>query len=215
MSFLNQLKSQASALQSEQNASSLGNEANTRASELACETVRRYFNDLATQLNVITPQGPLYSLDGKTNWPAMKLHDFRADARKKMHRGKEAFDFMAIGWRINPAIGGKLPSVVRVNFPPDLERVTTRLAQGNITHERKEIRHPEKNTLLAVEFHCDCEARGSITVQPNHDNATLEFRLVNASGFGVQKTKYPASSVQAPLLDELAKLLVGQPSQFL
>ena len=73
MSFLNQLKSQANALQSQQSVDTERLEANTKATEAACRTAWLYLSDLARQLEVIAPPGPALSLDGKTRWPAMKL----------------------------------------------------------------------------------------------------------------------------------------------
>ncbi len=215
MSFLNSLKSQADALRTQQHGQTQSFEANVATSEKAAALVVQYFRDLAAQLNVIEPAGPRYSLDGKTAWPPMKAVQFRSDARKKMLRGKEAFDFIALGWDVVPAIGGKLPGSVKVNFPPDLERVTLRLAHGNIQHERRELRDPEKNSLLAIEFNFECALRASVTVSVNHETAKLEFRLSNLTGFETHKVPLDARSLDSAALDELAKLIVGQPNQFL
>ena len=83
MSFLNQLKSQASALQTEQSTLQSHQAENARLTEAASKTAWLYVTELAKQLNVIGPDGPKLSLDGKTPWPAMKLVDFRVDARQK------------------------------------------------------------------------------------------------------------------------------------
>jgi hypothetical protein len=214
MSFLNQLKSQANALQSQQSATQQSLDANTAQTELACKTIWHYVSDLAKQLNVIAPDGPRFTLDGKTPWPAMKLSDFRVDARKKMLRSKEATDYIGMGWRILPAMGNAVGGKVEVNFPPDLQRVESRLASGGIKHERKDIRHPEKNTLLAIRFEYLTEARGSLVITPDHDKGTIAFRLANANGFEIVSTSYPVASITSDLLDELAKLIVAQPSRF-
>ncbi|HSV53445.1 MAG TPA: hypothetical protein VLJ57_15105, partial [Burkholderiaceae bacterium] len=84
MSFLNQLKSQASALQNQQGKVQQDLAGNTDKTEAACRVVLPYLQDLARQLNVIGPAAPRFTLDGKTPWPAMKLIEFRVDARKKM-----------------------------------------------------------------------------------------------------------------------------------
>jgi hypothetical protein len=214
MSFLNQLKTQAQALQTSQSGPQANVQSNTAQTELACKTIALYINDLAQQLNVIAPAGPRLSVDGKTPWPAMKLLEFRYDARKKMLRNTEVVDYIAMGWRILPAIGKPVGGAVEVNFPPELERVQSRLAAGNVQHERKEIRHPEKNTLLALRFEYLTEARGSLVVTPAHDNAQIAFRIGNANGFEVVNTSYPASAIRSELLDELAKYIVVQPSRF-
>lgn len=215
MSFLNQLKSQAHALQSQQGVQQRDLEENTTRAEAACRFALNYFDDLARHLNVIQPAAPRFSLDGRTAWPAMKLVDFRADARRKMLRGREVFDYVAMGWRVVPQTGQSVVGSVRVNFPPDLQRVESRLAMGPVRHERKEVRHPEKNTLQAIEFEYLTETRGSVHVTPDHDQGVVLFRLLNATGFEVVSTAVPAPRVGAELLDELAKLLVSQPNGFI
>ena len=215
MSFLNQLKSQASALQNEQSEQQRHNEADTRLTETAAKTVWFYLADLAKQLDVIGPAGPKLTLDGKTPWPAMKLVDFRFDARKKNLRDQEVYDYIAIGWRMVPADGAPVSGSVSANFPPDLQRIETRLSAGAVKHERANVRHPEKHTLQAIRFDYTTEARAGVTITVQHDSASLAFRLANTQGFEVINTTYPASQIQSRVLDELAKLIVGQPSSFI
>jgi hypothetical protein len=215
VSFLNQLKSQASALQSQQETQHEALGANTQQTENACRTVLHYLTDLARQLNVIAPAAPKFTLDGKTPWPPMKLADFRVDARRKLLRDKEVFDLIAIAWDIVPQMGKPVGGMVSANFPPDLQRIESRLAAGAVQHERKEVRHPEKNTLLALQFEYITQSRGSVMIKPDHDTATLSFRLANADNFGIVNVSLPAARMQADVLDEMAKLIVAQPSTFI
>lgn len=215
MSFLNQLKAQASALQTQQSAQQQNLQAHIVATELACETVWKYLVELTRQLNVIQPAGPSLSLDGRTPWPPMKLSEFRADSRKKKLLDQNVYDYIAVGWDIVPQTGEVVEGAVSVNFPPELERVEKRLACGNIRHERKDVRHPEKNTLQAIRFEYQTQARGYLTVTADHEQGQLAFRLANLGGFEILNTSWPAARIQTDLLDELAKLIVGQPSKFL
>lgn len=215
MSFLSQLKSQASVVQSQREQQIQSVEDNTHVTELACKEAWRYLQELAPQLNVLMPDGPALSLDGKTTWPALQLVNFRADARKKTLRNREVFDYIAIGWKIQPKPGSHPSGAVTVNFPPDLQRVEANLQTASVPHERQDIRHPEKNTLQAYRFDYQVEARGYVTITPNHDQGMLAFRLVTVSGFGVKDALWPAAKVTVYLMDELAKLLVQQPSRFL
>jgi hypothetical protein len=214
VSFLNQLKSQANALQNRQGLQQRGLEENTARCEAACLLVQQYLDDLARQLNVIQPPAARFTLDGRTPWPAMKQTDFRVDARKKLLRSHDAFDYVAMGWRVVPQVGQPVAGVVRVNFPPDLQRVESRLMMGPVKHERREIRHPEKNTLQALQFEYMTETRGSVYVTPDHDTGALAFRILNGNGFGVMQKSCPAGDVNTALMDELAKHLVGQPNRF-
>lgn len=214
MSFLNELRSQASALQSQQGQQQLDLGQNVAETESACHITLQYLEDLGAQLNVIGPAAPNLSLDGKTPWPAMKLASFRVDARKKTMRNRELFDYVAMGWQIVPQVGQPVGGSVSVNFPPDLERVESRLAMGLVRHERQELRHAEKYTLLAIRFDYVNETRGNVTVTPDHDNGTVAFRLLNLSGFGVVNTSWPANQIKTGVLDELAKMIVSQRSRF-
>jgi hypothetical protein len=144
----------------------------------------------------------------------MKLIDFRVDARKKKVRDKEVFDYIAMGWRIVPLQGAPIGGSVSANFPPDLQRIEARLSAGTVQHERVNVRHPEKDTLQAIRFDYMTEARGSVTITTDHDAAKLAFRLANAQGFEIVNKAYPADQIQSPLLDELARLIVGQASGF-
>ena len=152
VSFLNQLKTQARALQTQQERDFADLDKNTAETQRACDLIQHYLRDLAGQLSVLAPPAPKFTVDGKTPWPAMKFVDFRVDSRKKMLRNKEVFDFIGMGWRVLPQVGNPVGGTVKVNFPPDLERVQARLAMGPVKHERKELRDPATNKLLAFQF---------------------------------------------------------------
>lgn len=215
MSFLNQLKSQAQALQTRRSAEDQHLEERTAATEKACNVILPYLQDLARQLSVIQPPGPAFSLDGRTPWPAMKLVDFRVDARRKMLRDREAFDYIAMGWRVVPQVGEPVTGVVRVNFPTDMQRVEERLMMGPVKNERREVRDPDrKNVLREVRYEYLTHTRGSVVATPDHDHGHVHFRLLNTSGFEVVQTIWPAARIGQELLDELAKRIVGQPSSF-
>lgn len=215
MSFLSELKNRANALQGLQQGAQHDLDARLRACEVACRLALMYLQDLCTQLNVIQPPAAgNYSLDGKVPFPALVQRNFRCDARRKMLRNTEVFDHIGVGWDLRPGTGQASTHTVTVNFPPDLERVTQRLSLGQVPHERKDQRHPETNKLLAYVFDYQTEARAFITLTPDHDGGRIAFRVSNVGGFGVLNTVYPAAQVTQPLMDELAKKLVGQPSRF-
>jgi hypothetical protein len=215
MSFLNQLKTQAQALQSQRTEEGARREELTRSTELACRTVLNYLQDLARQLSVLEPPGPPLSLDGRTPWPAMKLVDFRVDARRKMLRDQEVFDYLAMGWRVVPRVGQGVTGVVSVNFPTEMRRVEDRLMLGLVKHDRREVRDPAKqNILREVRYEYLTQTRGSVMATADHYHGKLDFRLLNTSGFGVTQTSWPAARINQDLLDELAKRIVGQPDKF-
>lgn len=215
MGFLEQLKSQAQALQTQRSSEDERLEQLAEQTEHACRLIASYFDDLARQLSVIQPPAPTMTLDGRTPWPRMKLADFRVDARRKMLRNREAFDYIGMGWRIVPQAGGVVTGVVSVNFPIEMRRVEDRLMMGPVKHDRREIRDPgKKNVLREVRYEYQTETRGTVTATPDHPSAQVHFRLLNTAGFEVVQTVWPAARIDRQLLDELAKRIVGQPSGF-
>lgn len=214
MSFLNQLKSQAKALQGERVSQEQGLEERTEATEQAGKLMLFYLQDLGRQLSVIEPAGPSFSLDGRTPWPAMKLVDFRVDARRKMLRNREVIDYVAMGWQIVPQIGEPVSGLVSVNFPIEMRRVEDRLAMGPIKHERREIRKPDNSALVEVRYEYLTQARGSVLATLDHDNGMVHWRLLNTAGFEIVQTTWPSARIEQALLDELARRLVGQPNTF-
>lgn len=215
MSFLNQLKSQAKALQSQRSAADQQLEELTNQTEDACKRILPYLQDLAGQLSVIQPPGPALSLDGKTPWPAMKLVDFRVDARRKVMRDREVFDYIGMGWRIVPQVGEPVLGVVRVNFPTEMKKVEERLMLGPVKHDRREVRDPEKsNVLREVRYEYLTHTRGSVTATADHEHGIVHFRLLNTAGFEVVQSAWPSARITQEQLDELAKRIVGQPSSF-
>jgi hypothetical protein len=214
MSFLNQLKSQAKDLQTQRTEQDSLFEERTSQTEQACRAILPYLQDLARQLNVIEPAAPAFSLDGKTQWPQMKLVDFRVDARRKRVRDLEVIDYIGMGWRVVPQVGEPVGGVVSVNFPTEMQKVEARLAMGPVKHERREVRHPEKSVLLEVRYEYLTETRGSVVATADHDHGQVQFRLMNTHGFETVNTPWPAQRVGNDMLDELAKRIVGQPNNF-
>lgn len=215
MSFLNQLRQQAQSLQNQQGAEQQQLVAQVERTEAACKVVWHYLMELPRQLNVIEPDGAALSLDGKTAWPPMKQHDFRFDARKKTLRGQEVFDYIAMGWRLAPRHAVPEKGHVSVNFPPDLERVERRLHAAHVPHERQEQRHPETNRLQRIVFEHEYTGRASVVFTPDHDRASFQVRLTGVNGLEVAGTSYMAAHITTAVLDELAKLIVGEHSRFI
>ncbi|MCC2676921.1 MAG: hypothetical protein K0R58_3868, partial [Ramlibacter sp.] len=48
----------------------------------------------------------------------------------------------------------------------------------------------------------------------DHDHGMVHWRLLNTAGFEIVQTTWPSTRIQQPLMDELAKRLVGQPNNF-
>jgi len=85
---------------------------------------------------------------------------------------------------------------------------------GPVRHERKEVRHPEKNTLLEIRFEYITQTRGSVIATTDADKSQIVFRLLNTLGFEVAVIPWPVHRIGHDSMDELAKRIVAQPSGF-
>ncbi len=212
MSFLQQLKAQAQAVQASQGLAVQQLDALVEATEQAGQTVWSYLQDLAVQLNVIQPPGPVVSLDGKARWPDLRLVDFRFDARKAIRHQREVFEHLALGWRLMPVVPVTERARLSVNFPPDLERAESRLRAGQVAHERLEVRHPDTHKLQAIVFEYEVAARGAVVFTPDHDQARFQVRVAGLGGLEVQTQTVRAQALTTAWLDDLARAIAGQPS---
>ena len=212
MSYLNQLKNQAKSLQTQRQADERQIEEHVAATEKACDLTHYYLEEVARNLAVIQPPGPAFSLDGKTPWPAMKLCGFRADLRKKRVGKRELFESVSIGWDVVPQVGEPVGGVVSANFPIELQKIEARLNMGPVKHERKEVRHPQKNTLLAFRFEYLTQTRGGVIATPDHEKGVIHFRLLNTLGFEIVDIPWPVARIHHDTLDELAKRIAGDVS---
>lgn len=215
MSFLNQLKSQAQTLQAQSVADQKTQQQVVDAVERAAHTTWRYLDELAEHLRVLQPDGPRLTADGKTPWPAMRATDFRVDARKMKVDDKDRFDYVVMGWRLSPKMGVVVQGSVTSNLLVEAKQIESRLDAGQVQYERCATRVGPRNTFQSVRLDYQTEARGMVRVKPRHATGELEFRLVCVTGLEVATRMVDAVQFQGQLLDELAKLLVGQPSAFL
>lgn len=215
MSFLNQLKTQAEAVQAQHSVAQRNHAENVAAVERTMLATWRYFDDLAQHLSVLRPQGPSLTADGRTPWPTMQSAEYRVDARKKSLDGREVFDYVAMGWRLTPKMGVAVQGAVSAGSIPEVERIESRLHAGQVRFERIEKRVPPRNALQSARIEYMTEARGSVRVLPLHSAGALEFRLVCVTGLEQVCKQIDAGDFQTATLDELAKLLVGQNGKFL
>jgi hypothetical protein len=210
--FLDDLKRQADALKTQQTLDTATLARHAALVEAACKTTLQYWMELAQQLNVLQPTPPVrFSLDKSTALDGLKRCDFRVDARRKQHRGQEAFDHVVIHALQK---SGRTLSMSK-DFPPEIERLEARLRQAGITPDTQWVRHPESGRLEEVRFNFAADVTLMVRVLPNHDEGTLRFQISNFDGLETVNADFPAHLVGSDLLDHLARWLMGEPNAFL
>ncbi|HET7793163.1 MAG TPA: hypothetical protein VFL64_07240 [Rhizobacter sp.] len=212
MGFLDDLKRQADALKTQQTIDTAALARNAALVEGACRSVLQYFMELAQQLNVLQPTPPLRILLDKANTiDGLKRCDFRVDARRKQHRGQEVFDHVVLHGLQKTS--RKLS--MSKDFPPEIERLESRLRQAGISPDTQWVRDQQSGRLEEVRFTFTADITMMVRVLPNHDEGHLRFQIANFDALETVTADFPAHLVGSELLDQLARWVVGEPNQFL
>jgi hypothetical protein len=212
MGFLDDLKRQADALKTQQTVDFATLARNAALVEAACKTTLQYWTDLAPQLNVLLPTPPLrILLDKTTAIDGLKRCDFRVDARRKQLRELEVYDFIVIHGLQKT---GRTVNMSK-DFPPEIEKLESRLRQAGITPDTQWVRDPNNGRLEEVKFSFTADLTLSARLLPNHDEGKLRFQISNFDTLETVTADFPAHKVGSDLLDQLARWIVGEPNQFL
>lgn len=212
MGFLDDLKRQADAIKAQQTRDTSGIERNTALVEAACKNVLDYFVALAPQLNVLQRiTSARYVLDRQTSFTDLQQKDFHADARRGALNQQRVFDHVVLHWQLFGT--GNL--VLHKNFLPDIEKLESRLRQSGAEVDSEAVRHPDTGKLQSMRYSLALKFRAQIRVKPLHEEGCVQFLLNNLDGFESVTVDFPASEVHNRRLDELARLILGEPNEFL
>jgi hypothetical protein len=212
MGFLDDLKRQADALQAQQHTDVAALERNARLADAACKGAFTYLDTLTRQLLVLKPVSKVrYELDKKTRFEGLPITTLKVDARRKMLRGTEVFDHVALHARLTD--GRKLQLVK--DFLPDIEKLESRLRQSGATVHSQAVRNPDNGKLLEMRYEFVVDFVLGLRMTPDHDRGRIAVRLMNFDGFETVELELPAIELGAARLDELARWLLGEPHRFL
>ncbi len=211
MGFLDDLKRQAEAAKAGQATDTAALERNAMLAEAASKTVFSYFDTLIRQLEVLKPVSKTrYVLDRRTSFEQLPMVDFKVDARRRKLRGQDVYETISLHGRLRN--GQKL--AFSKDFLPDIEKIDAKLRQANAPVHAQAVRNPENNKLQEMRYEMLVDFGFAITVTPDHDRASLPFKVINFDGFETVTLELPALEVGSTRLDELAKWLLGEPHQF-
>ncbi len=209
--FLDDLKRQAEAAKAGQATDTAALERNALLAEAASKTVFSYFDTLIRQLEVLKPVSKTrYVLDRRTSFEQLPMVDFKVDARRRKLRGQDVYETISLHGRLRN--GQKL--AFSKDFLPDIEKIDARLRQSNAPVHAQAVRNPDNNKLQEMRYEMLVDFAFAITVTPDHDRASLPFKVINFDGFETVTLELPALEVGSTRLDELAKWLLGEPHQF-
>jgi hypothetical protein len=210
MGLLDELKQQADSLartQADEAASAL--ELVQRA-DAALAKIYAFLDDFGKQLSVLKPASPrVFTLPGLGAFENLKLAEFFADYRKKMFEDREYLDYVHFQYQY---IGPKSFEFVKNNIS-EKEQVEQHLRLANIKHSVDEFRN-ERGRATGGKFTVPGVITAVVRVDAKPDRPELVFALRNIERFDTLKLTFPTANVDDSLLDELGKLILARPSQF-
>lgn len=212
MSFLDNLKRQADALQARQQTDAAAFERNAQLTEAACKTAFLYWLDLVQQLNVLAPRSPgRHALDSRTAFESLPMHDFRVDARRQSLHGQDLHEHITLSCRI----GDGRTVVMKKDMPPEIEKLEARLRACSAPHASERVREPDSGRYLHTRYEIRLDFLAFVRLLPVHERGVLQFQVDHFEGFEGLRAELEAGELSHAVLDELAKLMLGHPNRFL
>ena len=212
MSFLNELKRQAAAIQPQAQDDVHVLERNTRLSHGACRIARDYWKELADHLNVLRPTSAArYLLDGRRTLDAVRCGNFRVVANsRRSHEGEEFFEAVVFAWQA----GNGERMRIEKDFPTEADRVRASLRQAGIQYHESSLRD-EAGRSSATDFEFTADVTASIRLVPLAESGRVRAVFSNIDQLERVEADFPAAAMRPRRLDEIARWIVGQPNRVL
>jgi hypothetical protein len=209
MGLLDDLKRQADMVKSQQLSQQVMLEESIKLVEAKMHQTFLYLDDLLKQLAVLKPTNPtVYSIPGVGDFQNLGYTESFINYRKKKIGDKEYYDYitMFIKWSSPQNL------IVERDMPAAIEKVTDALWRFGLKFGEEKIKKPGggfEKMQFTVPHSITCD----ITIKADHDNARLVVKGKHFFRLGADELRLPASDVDEALLEEFAKMLIGQPSR--
>lgn len=210
MGLLDDLKKKADALQTQQLTQDQLRQADVDAVDKALRDTFRYLDDLLKQLTVIKPENAsTFSLPALGDIKGLKFDEAFINYRQKREGARDVFDYVAlyIKW------AGDKPMMVVRDLPPAIERLRKQLDEYNLKFDVKEDFN-ERRSITKATFNVQCRVRSDVEIRGLYGQGKLRIEAKNLLRFGADYFTVPAEDISEPVLEELARMLLGEPSGF-
>jgi hypothetical protein len=209
MGLLDDLKRQADTLRTQTSLQRSNREENVRIVDEGMHKAFLYVLELFKQLAVIQPVNPVaYVLPGVGEMRNLRYVDSFIDARKKKFSDRDVYDYTNfwVKW------GSPTTLTTERIMPAEIKKVRDQLYAANIKFTEEEIK--KDGSLQKVVFKMGAAIIMDFELVADHDNRRLAFYGKNSLRLGMDDFAVPADDVTDAVLEELAKLLLGQASEF-
>jgi hypothetical protein len=169
----------------------------------------QYVHELLKQLAIVKPTSPLvYSIPGVTDFRNLVFSESFIDYRKKRINDKEYFDTVHffIKW------AGPDTYTTEKDMPPAMQRIREALWLSKVKFIEEEKKNV-KGFVVGAKFIVPASVLTDVIFKADHEQGKLNFQTTHMFGLGVEYLSVPAPEIGEPMLDDLAKALIGQPSE--
>jgi hypothetical protein len=210
MGLLDDLKRQADLQRTQTSLQRSMREENVRAVDEAMHRAFMYLQDLFKQLAVLIPVNPVvYAMRGIGEFRDLRYADFFIDARKKKIGERDVYDYTDfwVKWT------APSPLLFTREMPHEIAKARELLRNANIKFTEEEKKVPG-GPVLNVKFVVPAAITVDFTMRADHDQRRVLFYGKNALQLGIDDFVVPADELTEAMVEEFAKVLIGQPSEF-
>ena len=210
MGLLDDLKRQADMVRTHDSLQRSNLQDNVRVVDEAMHKTFHYLLELFKQLGILKPANPtVYAITGVGELRGLTYVDGFVDPRKKKFAERDVYDYIDfyVKWSAPKNL------VVMRDMPQTIAKVRDMLWATNIKFTEVETKSAY-GTVAKVEFTIPAAVTVNFTVRADHEGRRLLFLGKNALRLGIDDFAVPADDLSEAVLEELAKVLIGQKSDF-
>ncbi|MBI5910124.1 MAG: hypothetical protein HY848_09245 [Betaproteobacteria bacterium] len=208
MGLLDDLKKQADMVKSQQLSQQSMLQESIKLVEARMHQTFLYLNDLLKQLAVLRPTNPTaYSIPGIGDFQNLAFAESFIDYRKKKIGDKDYYDFITffIRWTLPTSL------VLERDMPATMQKVRDVLWNYGLKFTEEEVKKPGGG-FQKMKFTVPATITCDITVAADYENCRLVVKGKHFLRLGADELRIPAGDINEALLEEFAKMLIGQPS---
>jgi hypothetical protein len=208
MGLLDDLKKQADMVKSQQLSQQSILQESMKLVETKMHQTFLYLNDLLKQLAVLRPTNPtVYSIPGVGDFQNLVFAESFINYRKKKIFDKDYYDVITlfIKWDSPASL------TVERDMPATIQKVSDVLWSFGLKFTEEKIKNPGGG-FRKVKFTVPSAVTCDITISADHDNCRVVLKGKHFFRLGADELRIPAGDIDEALLEEFAKMLIGQPS---
>lgn len=208
MGLLDDLKKQAEMVKSQQLSQQSMLQESIKLVEARMHQTFLYLNDLLKQLAVLKPANPMvFSIPGIGDFQNLQFAESFIDYRKKTLFDESYYDVITlfIKWASPTSL------VLERDMPATIKKVSDVLWSFGLKFTEEKIKKPGGG-FEKMKFTVPSTVTCDITISADHENGRLVVKGKHFLRLGADELRIPAGDINEALLEEFAKMLIGQRS---